>query len=290
VSQQMRSPMGLILLLGIAVCSPCPARGQTAEKRAITFKDLISIHRVSDPQISPDGLWVAYTVATPDLDANRSASNIWIIPTAGGDARQLTRSGRDLRPRWSPDGKTLAFLSSRDGTSQVYSISLAGGEPTRLTFLTTGADNELWSPDGRRIAFISAVFPDCKDDACNSQRAAEQEKSKVRAHVYEKLLYRHWTTWSEGKRSHLFIAPGNGGAARDLTPGADYDVPPFNLGEPESISFSPASDEICFTANTDKDEALSTNGDLFLVPTNGSAAPRRITSNPADARTPNRST
>ena len=282
MSRPVRPILVSIAALAMTLAASSMAGAQTSAKRAITFKDLISIHRVGDPQISPDARWVAYTVATPDIDANRNASNVWIVSMAGGDARQLTRSGKDQRPRWSPDGKTLVFLSSRDGASQVYSIPLEGGEPTRITSISTGADNELWSPDGKWIAFISSVYPDCKDEACNSQRDAEHAKSKVKAHVYDKLLYRHWTSWSDGKRSHLFILPVTGGAPRDLTPGADYDVPPFNLGEPEAISFSPDSREICFTANTDKDEALSTNGDLFTVPANGSAAPQRITSNPAN--------
>jgi dipeptidyl aminopeptidase/acylaminoacyl peptidase len=255
---------------------------QSNEKRAITAADLLSMHRVSDPQISPDGTWIAYVVATPDMQANRMSRDIWLVPTAGGDSRQLTRERTDERPRWSPDGKHLLFLSSRDGAPQIYSISAEGGEPTRLTFLSTGADNELWSPDGKWIAFISTVYPDCADDACNARRDAEQESSNVKAHVYEKLLYRHWTTWFNGKRSHLFIMPAEGGTPRDLTAGGDYDVPPFNLGEPESISFSPDSHELCFTANTDKDEATSTNGDLFTVPVDGSSPPKRITTNPGD--------
>ena len=111
---------------------------------------------------------------------------------------------------------------------------------------------------------------------------SEKEKSKVKARVYEKLLFRHWTAWSDGKRSHLFVVAATGGIPRDLTPGADYDVPPFNLGEPEAIAFSPDGQELCFTANTDKDEALSTNGDLFTVPVSGASEPKRITSNPAD--------
>ena len=97
------------------------------------------------------------------------------------------------------------FISGRDGTPQVYYVPLEGGEATRVTFLSTGADNELWSPDGKTIAFISSVYPDCKDDACNAQRDAEKTQSKVHARIYEKLLYRHWTGWWDGKRSHLFV-------------------------------------------------------------------------------------
>jgi dipeptidyl aminopeptidase/acylaminoacyl peptidase len=272
---------GVVALLAASFVALATS-GQSPAKRAISFSDLISMHRVSDPQISPDGLWIAYSVATPDVDGNRMLRDIWIVPAAGGDARQLTRDGSDERPRWSPDGKQILFLSSRDGSTQIYLTSAEGGEPTRLTFLSTGADNELWSPDGKWVGFVSSVYPGCPDDACNARRDAERDTSKVKARIYEKLLYRHWTDWFNGKRSHLFVMPAAGGTPRDLTPGADYDVPPFNLGEPEAISFSPDSQELCFTANTDKDEATSTNGDLFTVPASGASPPKRITTNPGN--------
>jgi Tol biopolymer transport system component len=181
----------------------CTAHAQAPAKRAITFKDLISMHRVSDPQVSPDGHWVAYTVATPDFDANRTSSDVWVVPASGGDARQLTRGGNNQRPRWSPEGRKVAFLSSRDGTSQIYTVPFEGGEPARVTFVSTGRDDQLWSPDGSWIAFVSAVYPDCRTDDCNAQRINGKDKSKVKARVYEKLLYRHWTAWSDGRRSHL---------------------------------------------------------------------------------------
>ncbi|MFZ3243663.1 MAG: S9 family peptidase [Candidatus Acidiferrales bacterium] len=251
-------------------------------KRAIQFDDLIAMHRISDPQISPDGKWIAYVVSTPDMAANHSVSNIWLVPATGGDERQITRGGSDYRPRWSPDGQRIAFISSRDGASQVYTMSIYGGEASRLTFVSTGADNEVWSPDGKWMAFISRVYPDCRDDACNKARDQAAEKDKVKAHIAERLLYRHWTDWADGKRSHLFVVATANGTPRDLTPGADYDVPPFNLGAPEAIAFSPDSAELCFTADTNKDEALSTNGDLFTVPVTGEAQPKRITANKGD--------
>ncbi len=269
--------------LGLLVCILTLAASAGAqEKRAITFKDLISMHRVSGPQISPDGKWVAYDVATPDYSANRLTHDVWIAAISGGDARQLTRDGSSERPRWSPDAKRVAILSSGGGAPQVSTLPVDGGQPVKITTLSTRADNELWSPNGKWIAFVSSVYPDCRDDACNSSRDAAATKNPVKAHVAEKLLYRHWNAWSEGKRSHLFVVSADGGTARDLTPGADYDVPPFNLGEPEAIAFSPDSKELAFTANTDKDEATSTNGDVFTVPVDGSSAPKRITTNPGD--------
>jgi dipeptidyl aminopeptidase/acylaminoacyl peptidase len=283
--------MGLRCGLAAAVvllCSTAGVLGQEAAKHPMTFEDMIRLHRVSTPEVSADGKWVAYAVSTPDMDANRNASNIWIVSTAGGTPIQLTQSGHDSSPVWSPDGKMLAFLSSRDGNSQVYVLPMDGGEPHPWTHLSTGADIVKWSPDGKTIAFTSAVYPDCKDDACNKACDDEKEKNKVKAHVAEQLLYRHWTHWSEGKRSHLFVVPApkdaaqtdSGAAPRDLTPGADYDVPPDERSGPEDINFSPDGAEICFTAVTDKVEAISTNGDLFLVPVAGGAEPKKITTNP----------
>jgi len=260
-------------------CSAMTFPAQEA-KHPITFDDMIHMHRVGDPKISPDGKWVAYVITTPDMDANRNASNLWIVSTSGGAPLQLTQSGHDSSPEWSPDGKTLAFLSSRDGTSQVYLLPMDGGEAHAVTHLSTGADLVKWSPDGKTIAFASAVHPDCKDDACNKAHDVEKEKNKVKAHVYEQLLYRHWTHWFEGKRSHVFVTAADGsGEPRDLNAGANYDVPPDERGEPSDINFSPDSKEICFTAVTDKMEAISTNADLFLVPVSG-GEPKKITSNP----------
>jgi dipeptidyl aminopeptidase/acylaminoacyl peptidase len=270
---------GLVLALLAMVIS---SHAQTPANHAMRFDDLIQLHRVSGAAISKDGKWVAYSVSTPDLEANREVTNIWIVSTSGGDPIQVTQGGRDSSPSWSPDGKTLAFLSARDGTSQVYLLSMEGGEAKKLTQLSTGADLFHWSPDGRTIAFTSSVYPDCRDDACNAKRDEEKEKSKVKARIYDHLLYRHWDHWSEGKRSHLFVMPADGSAtARDLTPGADYDVPPSGeeRGGPGDFNFSPDGKEICFTAVTDKVEAISTNGDLFLVAVAG-GEPKRITTQP----------
>src|SRR5713226_3183669 len=231
VSQEKNRMKGAILrceLLGVLLLGAGLAvSAQEAAKHPIAFDDMIKLHRIAEPKVSPNGKWVAYTVTTPDMETNRGVSNIWVVATTGGAAMQVTQSGHDSSPAWSPDGKTLAFLSSRDGNSQVYLLSMEGGEAKKLTTLSTGADLFQWSPDGKTIAFTSAVYLDCKDDACNSKRDEEKEKSKVKARIYDHLLFRHWEHWSEGKRSHLFVMPVDGNAsARDLTPAADYDIPP----------------------------------------------------------------
>jgi dipeptidyl aminopeptidase/acylaminoacyl peptidase len=294
----MKMGMSLRKVAGIAVGAICAATlssgfsaradAQDNGKRAITFADMMKMHRVAEPTVSRDGKWVAYTVATPDMDANRNASNIWLVSTDSGAPIQLTQSGKDSSPVWSPDGKMIAFLSTRAGESQVYLLSMDGGEAHPWTSISTGVDIVKWSPDGKTLAFTSGVYPDCQDDACNKKRDEEKEKSKVKAHVAEHLLYRHWTHWNEGKRGHLFVVPAPTSLEQadasskpvDLTAGADYDVPPDQRGGESDINFSPDGKEICFTAVTDPVEAISTNGDLFLVPTAGGSQPKKITTNP----------
>ena len=276
----MRLSRVLLAVLSVSVLGGATTGAQAPVKHPITFDEMMKLHRISSPQVSPDGQWVAYTVTTPDMDANRNGSNVWLISIASDEAMQLTQSGHDSSPAWSPDGKTVAFLSTRDGNSQVFLLSMEGGEAKKLTALSTGADLFRWSPDGKTIAFTSAVYLDCKDDACNSKRDEEKEKSKVKARIYDHLLYRHWDHWSDGKRNHLFVIPADGSAAaKDLTPAADYDIPPDERGDVSDFAFAPDSKEICYTAVPDKVEAISTNGELFLVPASG-GEPKKITSNP----------
>src|SRR5258708_16435619 len=147
-----------VFVSALLLASELPISAQESAKHAITFEDMIKLHRIAEPQVSRDGKWVAYTVSTPDMEANRGVSNIWIVPTSGGAAMQLTQSGHDSSPVWSPDGKTLAFLSSRNVDSHVYLLSMAGGEAHALTRLSTGADIVKWSPDGKMIAFTSPLY------------------------------------------------------------------------------------------------------------------------------------
>jgi dipeptidyl aminopeptidase/acylaminoacyl peptidase len=270
----------LACALGTALFLASDASGQP--RRAITPDDLLAMHRVSDPRISPDGTSVTYTVGTPHMEENRVVRNIWIAPLTGGGApRQLTRGGRDGGARWSPDGKQIAFLSTHEGTQQVFIVDATGGEPRRMTNLVGGADHVTWSPDGRSLAFTSLTYIDCADDGCNRKRQAERDARGTSARTYDGLLYRHWTEWRDEQRHHLFLVPVGGGPARNLTPGARYDVPPVQREGPHPIAFSPDGREIAFVAVDDPVEAISTNGDIFVVPVeSGGAQPTRLTSGP----------
>lgn len=277
-------------LLTIVVLSlAAVAAKEQQPPRSLTIDDLLKIRRVSDPQLSPDGRWIAYTIAETDKAANKRTSQVYLISTDGGEPRAVTNDKQSSHsPRWSPEGKRLAFVSARDGESQIWTIELAeaGTGPLRkLSSITTGADGPVWSPDGKWIAFTSEVYPECASDDCNKQRAEKAAASKVKARIVDRLLYRHWNTWKDGKRSHVFIVATDNGETRDLTPG-NYDAPPFSLGGQTDYAFSPDSKELAFARNTDKDEARSTNGDLFTVPATG-GEPRRITGdNPANDLSP----
>ncbi|NWG16797.1 MAG: S9 family peptidase [Chloroflexi bacterium] len=129
------------------------------DKQPITADDLCQITTVEDPRISPDGRWIAYVQTTVDRLDNGYKRNIWLVSTAGGKPIQITRSGKDTQPRWSPDGKTLAFTSGRNDKPQIYllPVSEPGGEPRPLTHMLNGAYSPAWSPDGQQIAFLSAA-------------------------------------------------------------------------------------------------------------------------------------
>ena len=276
-----------ILLAVIILSTFCLAQG----KRPFTFEDMMALERIADPQVSPDGHWVAFSAIKVDLQANTRTPHLWVVPLAGGESRQLTTgvAGED-RPRWSPDGKRIAYISSQDGSAQVWVRDFDGntgsltGEPRRVTSISTETGGELWSPDGQNILFVSSVYPACKDDACNKARLEEKARSKVKASIFTGLFYRHWASYTGGKRSHLFVVPASGGVARDLTPG-DHDVPPFQLGGSDLYAFSPDGKEIAFTSNISEVEATSTNNDLFTVPVTG-GTPKKITDNPASDSTP----
>lgn len=257
----------------------------SAEKRAITFDDLFSFGRIRDPQISPDGKLVAFTVTFYDKEENSSNSDIWVVPFQGGKAEKFTSSpASDSSPAWSPDGEKIAFISSRNGKSEVWIISANGGEAKKLTSISTGASGVIWSPDGKHLLFTSDVYPECREDDCNKKKNEEKEKSKVKAKVIDSLFYRYWNHWRDGLRSHLFIIPAEGGEPKDLTPG-NFDVPPIDLGGAIDYAFSLDSKEIAFVKNVDPVVARSTNNDIFLTPVTGGSE-RRLTINKANDNQP----
>lgn len=279
------------LILTIAtILSQVLAYGQGGQ-HPFTFEDMMALKRISGPQISPDGRWVLFSALDVNLQENKKTTHLWLVPLAGGQARQITfwPEGED-RGRWSPDGKQVIFISGHEAGSQIWMADFdsAGGQmagdPRKITHISTEADGEIWSPDGKNILFVSQVYPDCPDDACNKARDDQRGASKVKAAVFTRLLYRHWSSYTHFKRSHLFVIPASGGTAKDITPG-DHDVPPFSLGGQDMYAISPDGHEVAFTSNVDEVEATSTNNEIFIVPITGGTA-KKISISPGSDSTP----
>ena len=268
----------LLVAASVAVGTGASLTAQ-AQRRAMTIEDLIVAPRVADPQLSPDGRMVLFVQTATDGKTGRRNADIWTVPADGSGQPKALISGErsENTPRWSPDGKRIAFLANRDGAMQVYVSNADGGDIRKVTSLHAGVQPPLvWSPDGSKVAFVSDVYPECTDDACNKRKADEAEQNPVKAHRLTRLLYRHWDEWRENVRHHVFVANISDGRARDLTPG-DFDSPPTQQ-EDAAIAFSPDSRTLAFVSNREGNdrEAWTTNNDVFVVPVDG-GEPRAIT-------------
>jgi dipeptidyl aminopeptidase/acylaminoacyl peptidase len=307
-------------------------------KHPFTFEDMMALKRVEEPEVSPDGKWVLFAAVDVDLKANTKTPHVWVVPlnqtqgslTTKNDSQANQSSALGMtekketeiisdqdadRPRWAPDGKRFAFVSTKENGSQIWIARFDNEKGVvtgkqRLTNIPTEADGELWSPDGKYILFKSDVYPECQGGAeeetsCNAKRVEDVKNSRVKAQIFTHLFYRHWNAYKEGKRTHLLLAnvPSafpyactdekqvcvTGSVIRlpnfypDLTPG-DYDAPVFSLGGQDDYAFSPDGQEICYASNHDPEPAISTNNDLFTVPVN---FPTDATSNDVLAATKN---
>jgi dipeptidyl aminopeptidase/acylaminoacyl peptidase len=249
-----------------------------------SVNDMLAMDRISDPQVSPDGRTVVFVVRKTDLEANRGRTDLWLVGSDGKGLRQLTsHPENDDNPRWSPDGKTVWFVSGRSGSSQIWRIAVDGGEATQVTDLALDVGNLAVSPDGSHIAFTVEVFPDCNSIQQTKARLDDVAKRKASGRVYDRLFVRHWDTWADGRRSHLFAMPATGGTPKDLMQGMDADTPSKPFGGPEEITFTPDSKAVVFTArDVGRQEPWSTDFDLYQAPVDGTKPPQCLTEdNPA---------
>ncbi|HVY80928.1 MAG TPA: S9 family peptidase [Steroidobacteraceae bacterium] len=275
----VRFLFGVLSLLAAGALLAQPAA------KPFTVDDLVRLKRLTDPRTSPDGRYVVFTLSETDMEANKRRTDLWLLDLDAKDAspRRLTQNpANDSSPRWSADGKSIYFLSTRSGTSQVWRLQLAGGEATQVTDYPRDIGSLAVAPTGNRIAVSMEVFIDCADLKCTKDRADAKEKQKATGRVYDRLFVRHWDTWSDGTRSHLFVADigadGKASTPVDVSKGLDGDVPSKPFGGDEEYAFTPDGSAIVFSMRVaGREEPWSTNFDLYRAPADGSAAPTNLT-------------
>ncbi len=239
-----------------------------ANQRAMTVEDMWAMKRIGQAVLSPDGEWVAFEMTEYKMDDNSRNTDIWMVSTKDGTVRQMTvNSAYDGTPRWKPDGSELSFISDRNGSAQIFSMPLNGGEACQLSFFPVDVDNFIWSPDGKQWAFAATVFADAPSLEASAARDREKQESLVKARVIDRLMFRQWNRWTNGKYSHIYVSDVQGNNVRDVTPG-EYDAPPLDLGGDQDFMFSPDGKELAFVSNHDSMIAISTNNDVFLYSLN----------------------
>ncbi|NQE60360.1 S9 family peptidase [Caulobacter sp. RHG1] len=285
--KSLRLAASVVVLAAAASAASAQAPQKPPEKAHVfTAKDMASLDRLSDPRVSPDGRYVLYSVRTLDYPANRATMSLWIADLKARMApRRLAISdGGASSGRWSADGKSIYFSSSRaSGTEQVFRTDVMGETATQVTNAPFDVQAFRVAPDGKTIVVGQAVFPDCADLACTEARLAAKTATKATGVVYDRLFVRHWDTWADGTQNHLFAwTLGPDGVATgqpiDLMKGFDGDTPTKPYGGDDDFTISPDSKMLTFSAKVaGKDEAWTTNYDMWGVPLDGSAKPTNYT-------------
>ena len=281
----MRTLRGLAC--AVALLAGTAAWAADTGKAPLSAEVMWRIQRLASPAVSPDGQWVAVTVTTYDVKEDKGQGDIWLVPTAGGEARPLTtQDSSDTGPAWSPDGRWIAFESKRgdDESPQVYVISTAGGEARRVTKLPTGAATPKWFPDSQRLAFISRVFPDLKTWDEQAKRLKERKDTKVSAKVWDRAGVRYWDHWLDDREAHVYTIALTGGEPTAVTLGTGQQLSRAETGA-GSYDVSPDGQEIAFASDTDT-SGIDSNFDVFVVPSTGGAARNLTKDNAAGDGTP----
>ena len=284
---RVRRQTWVILLVALAVLG-VSAIARAAETHPFNIRDLVAFERVSDPRVSPNGQWIVFAVSALDPEGAKRNTHLWLVGADGAQLRPLTSHPvSDSNARWSPDGKSVWFLSARSGSSQVWKIALDGGEAQAVTHLPLDVGSFTLSRDGSKLAVSLDVFIDADALAATETRLKEIKDRKSSGRIYDRLLFRHWDTWSDGRRAHLFVMPASGGAPIDVMKGMDADAPSKPFGGDEEYAFTPDGRWIVFTAKSvGPAEAWSTDYDLWLTPADASGPPHKLTDNPAWDTTP----
>ena len=267
-----------IAILFVIICSSVSPADEKAATHPFSIDDMLAMERISGPCVSPDGRWIAFTLRKTDLEADKGRTDLWLVGADGKGLRRLTTHPEsDSGPRWLGDSKTVLFISGRSDSSQVRRIRIDGGEAQQITDQPLDVSNLVVSGDGAYIGFTMEVYPG-KTPEETKAALDEIKEQKTSGRIYDRVFIRHWDTWKDGRRSHLFVMPIDGGEAVDVMKDMDADTPSKPFGGPEEFAFAPDSKGIVFSArDAGRQEAWSTNFDLYYAPTDGSQPPRNMT-------------
>jgi dipeptidyl aminopeptidase/acylaminoacyl peptidase len=273
----------ILSLFALAVAASALAQSgpqSTAAPAPTSFsaEKMWSLDRLAEPTLSPDGKLAVVPVTAYDVAANKGLTDLWILPTAGGPARQLTSDAApDTAPVFSPDGKWIAFLSKRgdDKESQVYVIATDGGEARRVTAVPNGAEAPRWFPDSRHIAFITSIWTDLVRWEDQAKRMKDRADSKMTGRVWTRAPIAYWDHLLDDTERHLYSISIDGGEPVAITRLSGYQLQKQEVDE-YSYDISPDGLEVAFQANTDK-TGIDPNYDIITMPACGCKPPKDVT-------------
>jgi dipeptidyl aminopeptidase/acylaminoacyl peptidase len=283
---KLRLDLSMLSLLPLCLLASQPALSAT---RGFDVRDMVALERVSSPVLSPDGRVLVFAQREMDEAAVKATTGLYTRNLLTRDMAPPTRLTPEdwsvNSPAFSADGRSVYFLSAKSGTQQLYSIALEGGAPRQLTDFPLDVGSYRLSPDGARVAFSVDTFAECGSDlGCTKKRLDETQASKASGVVYDRLFVRHWDTWSDGRRSRLFVTtlptagakPAN--AATALTATIDGDVPSKPFGDEGEYAWAPDGRSLVASIRVaGKGEAWSTNFDLYRLPTEASGQSTNLT-------------
>ena len=275
-----RTFIGVSLAIAVIAFVASPLFSQE-EPHPFSIHDMLAMQRIGEPTVLPDGESIAFSLRTTDFEKDGGATDLWIIGVDGDGLRQLTIDpASDFNPLWVPDGKSILFLSTRSGSSQVWRIGTeAGASPAQITDLPLDVSNLILSRDGEQIAFSLEVFPDANSPEATKARLDAIETDPATGMIYDSVFVRHWDTWKDGRRNHVFVLPSSGeGEPVDVMGSMDADCPSKPFGGSEDMTFTPDGTGVVIAArDVGREEAWSTDFDLYLCPGDASAAPACLT-------------
>lgn len=250
-------------------------------QRNITPEDLWKVKRLGAPSTSPDGQWAVVDVGIVDVAKNETNSELWLLSTDGKTQKQLTRSGgRNSSPKWSPDGKSIAFLSMRAGdeTTQIYTIAPGGGEAKRISKMPMTPFGIKWSADSKTIFCTAWTWNDTPTDADYQKRTRELKENKVQAYIIEEGTFRYWDRWiADGKRPVVWAVDVANGSHRNLLQHCKRYLPPYEASE-KDYDVTPDGTTLAFVSENVKVLGLDTNHDIYTLDlTKPDAEPVNIT-------------